>query len=96
MAENLLANAGDSGDVNWIPGSGRSPGEGSGNPLQYSRLEKLMDSAAWGATVHGVQRVGHNLVTEHTHTRYHFVIQLHYTKIFLKYMNKIYSEFMKK
>ena len=72
----------------WV---GKIPWRRSGNPLQYSSLEKLMDSAAWRATVHGVQRVGHNLVTDHT--RY-FVIQLHYPKIFLKYRNKIYSEFM--
>ena len=37
-----------------IPGSGRSPGEGNGNPLQYSCLENPMDRGAWGATVHGV------------------------------------------
>ena len=39
-----------------IPGSGRSPGEGNGNPLQYSCLENSMDSGAWGATVHGVTK----------------------------------------
>lgn len=44
-------NAGDSGS---IPGSGGSPGEGNGNPLQYSCLENLMDGGAWGAAVHGV------------------------------------------
>ena len=46
-----------------IPGSGRSPGEGNGNPLQYSRLENPMDREAWQATVHGAARVGHDLVT---------------------------------
>jgi len=39
-----------------IPGSGRSPGEGNGNPLQYSCLENLMDRKAWWATVHGVAK----------------------------------------
>ena len=39
------------GDTNSIPGSGRSPGEGNGNPLQYSRLENSMDRGAWQATV---------------------------------------------
>ena len=39
-----------------IPGSGRSPGEGNGNPLQYSCLENPMDSGAWRATVHGVAK----------------------------------------
>ena len=38
-----------------IPGSGRSPGEGNGNPLQYSFLENPMDRGAWWATVHGLQ-----------------------------------------
>ena len=39
-----------------IPGSGRSPGEGKGNPLQYSCLENPMDRGAWQATVHGVAK----------------------------------------
>ena len=52
------------GDPGLIPGFGRSPGEGNGNPLQYSWLENLMDREAWLATVHGVTRVGHNLVTK--------------------------------
>ena len=47
-----------------IPGSGRSPGEGNGNTLQYSCLPHLMDRGAWQATVHGVTRVGHGLVTK--------------------------------
>ena len=42
------------GEVGPIPGSGRSPGEGNGNPLQYSCLENSMDRGAWRATVHGV------------------------------------------
>ena len=42
------------GDLDLIPGSGRSPGEGNGNPLQYSCLENPMDRGAWRATVHGV------------------------------------------
>ena len=50
-------NAGDQGS---IPGSRRSPGEGNGNLLQCSCLENPMDRGAWGATVHGSQRVGHN------------------------------------
>ena len=39
-----------------IPGSGRSPGEGNGNPLQYSSLENSMDRGAWKATVHRVSK----------------------------------------
>ena len=46
--------AGNAGDLGLIPGSGRSPGEGNGNPLQYSCLENPMDRGAWRATVHGV------------------------------------------
>ena len=45
---------GDAGDVGLIPESGRSPGEGNGNTLQYSCLESSMDRGAWRATVHGV------------------------------------------
>ena len=52
VVKNLPANA----DVDSIPGSGRSPGEGNGNPLQYSCLENPMDREAWRATVHGVAR----------------------------------------
>ena len=44
------------GDVGSIPGSGRSPGEGSGTPLQYSCLENPMERGAWWATVHGVAK----------------------------------------
>ena len=44
------------GDLGLIPGSGRSPGEGNGNPLQYSYLENPMDRGAWWATVHGVSK----------------------------------------
>ena len=49
------------GDIGSIPGSGRSPGEGHGNPFQYSYLENPMDRGAWQLTVQRVsQRVGHN------------------------------------
>ena len=44
------------GDLSLIPGSGRSPGEGNGNALQYSCLESPMDRGAWKATVHGVAK----------------------------------------
>ena len=44
------------GDVGSIPGLGRSPGEGHGNPLQYSCLENPVDREAWWATVHGVTK----------------------------------------
>ena len=51
VVKNLPANAGDAGS---IPRSGRSPGEGNGNPLQYSCLENPVDRGVWQATVHGV------------------------------------------
>ena len=63
MLKNPPDNAGDMIDVGSIPELGRSPGEGHGNPLQYSCLENSMDRGAWWATVHGPQRVGHNRVT---------------------------------
>ena len=44
------------GDPGSVPGSGRSPGEGNGNPLQYSILENSMDRGAWWTTVHGVTK----------------------------------------
>ena len=46
----------NAGDLGLIPGLGRSPGEGNGNPLQYSCLENPMDGGAWWATVHGVAK----------------------------------------
>ena len=46
----------NAGDLDSIPGLGRSPGEGNGNPLQYSCLENPMDRGAWWATVHGVTK----------------------------------------
>ena len=56
MVKNLPANAGDIRDVGSIPGLGRSPGEGNGNPLQYSCLGNPIDRGAWHTTVHGVTK----------------------------------------
>ena len=50
------ASAYSAGDLGSISGSGRSPGEGNGNPLQYSCLENPMDGGAWEAAVHGVPK----------------------------------------
>ena len=61
VSKSSVCNAGDPG---LILGSGRSPGEGNGNPFQYSCLENHMDRGAWRATVYGVRRVGLDLVTK--------------------------------
>ena len=60
VVKNPPANAGDTGDVGSIPGSGRSIGEGNDNPLQYSCLGNPMDRRARGLQFVGLQRVGHN------------------------------------
>ena len=57
VVKNPPANAGDIRDTGSIPGWGRSPGGGRGNPLQYSCLKNLMDRGAWSIES---QRVGHN------------------------------------
>ena len=56
VVKNLSANAGDARDAGSIPGSGRSPGVGNGNPLQYSWVENSMDRGAWQPTVHRVAK----------------------------------------
>ena len=56
VAQTGKASAYNSGDSGSIPGSGRSPGEGQSNPLQYSCLENSMHRGAWGDTVHGVAK----------------------------------------
>ena len=65
MVKNPPTNAEDSRDLGSVPGSRRSPGEGNGNPLQYSCLENPMDRGAWRATVHGVAESDKTGVTEH-------------------------------
>ena len=64
VVENLPA---DAGDVSLIPGLGRSPGEGNGNPVQDSCLGNPMDRGAWWATVHGVAESQTSLSDQHTH-----------------------------
>ena len=56
VVKNSPVSAGDPRDVDLIPGSGRSPGGGHGNPLQYSCLGNPVDRGAWWATVHGVAK----------------------------------------
>ena len=58
------AGKGEIRDLGLIPGPGRSPGEGNGNPLQCSCLADPIDRGAWWATVRGVARLGHDLATK--------------------------------
>ena len=64
------ASAYNVGDLGSIPGSGRFPGEGNGNPLQYSCLENPMDGGAWCATVHGVTK-SRTRLSEFSHSLTH-------------------------
>ena len=70
MVKNPPANGGDTRDMGSIPRSGRSPGGGHDNPLQYSCLGNPMDREAWWAIVHGVSKSQTRLST-HTHTHTH-------------------------
>ena len=67
VVKNPPAKAGDTRDAGLIPGSGRSLGEGNGNPVQYSCLD--MDRGAWWATVDGVAKVRHDLVRHNLATK---------------------------
>ena len=70
------------GDLDLIPGSGRSAGEGNGYPLQYSYLGNSMDRGDWGLQITGLQRVGHNwsdlAPPPHTHTQAREHIFIHF------------------
>ena len=77
MVKILPASAGDARAVGLIPGSGRSPGAGNGNPLQYSCLENLMDGGAWWLQSAGVTEFD---TTEHRHTTLSFTFKECYAK----------------
>ena len=80
MVKNPSANAGDAGDPGSIPGSGRSPGEGNGNPLQDSCLGNPMDRGAWWTAVHGVAKSQarlKRLSTAHTHSQTYICTHTH-------------------
>ena len=77
VVKNPPASARDSGS---IPGSGRSPGEGNGNPIQYPCLENSMDREPGGLQSMGSQRVGQDWVTEHT---YHIPMEVAWRLIIL-------------
>ena len=70
MVKNLPANATDIRDADLIPGLGRCPGRGHGNPFQYSCPENPMDRGAWWATVHGFtkEELDMTKASEHAHT----------------------------
>ena len=70
VVKNLLVNAGGGGS---IPGWGRSPAQGNGNPLQYSCLGNPRDRGAWLATSIELQRVGHDLATKQQQKVLHFM-----------------------
>ena len=60
----MLESSCNAREADWIPGSGRSPGEGNGNPLHYSHLDNPMDGGTWWAAVHHrLSRVRHDLAT---------------------------------
>ena len=73
--KNPCANGGDTGNVGSIPGLGRFPGGGSGNPHQYSCLENPMDTGDWRAIIHGVtkSRTQPKRLSMYTHTHTHIL-----------------------
>ena len=73
VVKNMTSNVGDARDLGSIPGLGRLPGEGNGNPLQYSYVENSVDRRAWWATVHGVTK-SHIELSTRTHTHTHTIV----------------------
>ena len=69
MVKNMPASARDTRDMGSIPGSEKSPGEGNGNPLQYSCLENPMDRGVWWATVHGVTKESNMTEQQEWHSK---------------------------
>ena len=70
VGQQAKCNAGDTGDADSVPGLGRSPGVGTGNPLQYSCLGNPMDRGAWWATVQGVTKTQTQLSAHIHHRRF--------------------------
>ena len=87
------SNAGAAGDVGSIPGSGRSPGRGHGNPLQYCCLENPMDRGAWQATVHRVAKSQARLKQLSTNTCY--LLLLIFYNLAQRHLCKPFSDFSK-
>ena len=88
--KNLPASAGDTVDVASIPGSGRSPGGGNGNPLPYSCLKSPTDRGAWWATVHGIERVRHDRETN-AHTGFIMLMPIENMFVTLVFIMFIHS-----
>ena len=85
VGSNLLENydkasSCNAGDLGSIPESGRSPGEGNGNPLQYSCLENPMDRGAWRATVHGAAK-SQTQLSDFTHSLTHLLLLHHFSHV---------------
>ena len=78
----------DTGDTGSIPGSGRSPGGGNGNPLQYSRLENPTDRGAWWASVHGVAKSRTQLKRLSMHACQKLKVLRKQTRLWVKSKNK--------
>ena len=81
MLKNLPAKAGGARDAGSVPGSGRSPGVGNGNPVQYSCLENSMDRGGWWATIHGVAKeldtTKHSTAHQHLYIKVYIYINAH-------------------
>ena len=82
----------NAGNLGSIPASGRSPGEGNGNPLQYSCLENSMDRGAWWATVHGVAK-SQTRLSDFTFT-FQGYIQFHLPIDFFHFLPNIHLDFL--
>ena len=80
--QKALESACDAGDPGFIPGLGRSPWKGDGNPLQYSCLGNSMDRGAWCNTVHGVTNLLHVTEVTNTHTLIHRLPRFHHLLLF--------------
>ena len=77
MGKEFASNEGNAGEVGLIPGSGRSPREGNGNPLQCSCLENPRDRGAWWVTAHGVAESQTRLKRPRMHTQKRNIEQTH-------------------
>ena len=87
MAQTVQNPPANSGDLSLIPESGRVPGEGNGNPLEYSCLKNSIDRGAWWPTVHGVTKSCVQLFVSHTRVN-NSLLHIH---IYLTYISDVSS-----